>query len=179
MERARPSCCPRCGVGARPLGGRKELVGHGLRERQVRGVAEPGRVARIVVVRARRYLCLGCGAVTTVVPRGVVARRHFGAGTIGLGLLLLGRGESQREIRSGLGGLGPPEDHGWRTLRRWGDAAGRGVLLPGLVAVPLAGSRKRAARAAAIIATYAEPALARASLEVQVFSGAVGLAHAA
>jgi hypothetical protein len=154
-------------------------VGHGLRDRQVRGLPEPGGAARIVVVRVRRYRCLGCGAVITVVPRGVAPRRHFGTGTIGLGLLLRGAGEGQRKIRDRLGGLGPPEEHGWRTLRRWGDAVGRGALLERLVAIPIVGARERAARAAAILSTHAEPTLARASVDAQVFSGAVRLAQAA
>ena len=145
----------------------------------MRGAREPNGVAGIQVLQVRRYRCLGCGAVITVVPRGVAARRHFGAGTIGLGLLLRGRGESQRNIRGRVGGLGPPEDYGWRTLRRWSDAVGRGALLQRLIAIPLADATARAARAAAIISTYAAPSLARASAELQVFSGAVRLAQAA
>lgn len=178
-ERVRPACCPRCGAAARPLGGRLGLVGHGLRDRQVRGLLEPHGIAGIIIVRVRRFRCLGCGAVITVVPRGVAARRHFGAGSLGLGLFLLGRGESYRKIRDRLGGLGPPEDRGWRTLRRWGSAAGRGALLGRLAAMPIAGPRKRAARVAGIIATYAALSLTRASLEAQVFSGAIELARAA
>jgi hypothetical protein len=145
----------------------------------VRGLAEPHGVAGIVIVRVRRFRCLGCGAVVTVVPRGVAARRHFGAGSLGVGLFLLGRGESYRKIRDRLGGLGPPEDRGWRTLRRWGDAAGRGALLDRLAAMPIAAPRKRAARVAEIVGTYAAPSIAWASLEAQVFSGAVELARAA
>jgi len=178
-ERVRPARCPGCAVAARPLGSRIELIGHGVRDRQVRGAHEPDGVAGIVVLQVRRYRCLSCGAVITVVPRGVAARRHFGAGTIGLGLLLRGREESQRKIRDRLGGLGPPEDYGWRTLRRWSDAALRGALLPRLIALPLGDPTARAARAAAIISTYTEPSLARASAEQQVFSGAVQLARAA
>lgn len=145
----------------------------------MRGAIEPNGVAGIKVLQVRRYRCLGCGAVITVVPRGVAARRHFGAGTIGLGLLLRGRGETQSKIRDRLGGLGAPEDCGWRTLRRWSDAVGRGALLQRLIAIPLADATARAARAAAIISTYVEPMLVRASVEAQVFSGAVRLAQAA
>lgn len=166
-------------MAARPLGGRIELIGHGLRDRQVRGTLEPNGVAGIRVLKVRRYRCLGCGAVITVVPRGVAARRHFGAGTIGLGLLLRGRAEGQRKIRGRLGGFGPPEDYGWRTLRRWSDAVGRGALFERLVAIPIPDPVIRAARAATILSTYADPSLARASVEEQVFSGAVRLAQAA
>jgi hypothetical protein len=133
-----------------------------------------------VVVRVRRFRCLACGAVITVVPAGVAARRHFGAGTLGLALALHGRGDdSVREIRDRLGGVGPPEGGGWITLRRWGDAVRRGALFPRLGAIPIASPRGRAARAATILATYAAPALARESFEAQVFAGAVRLAQAA
>lgn len=179
VERVRPRCCPRCGIAARPLGGRIELVGHGVRDRQVRGVSEAGAPAGIRVVRVRRFRCVGCGAVSTVVPRGVLARRHFGAGTIGLGILLLGRRESQRMIRIRLGGVGPPEDRGWRTLARWSDAVKRGTLFGRLPAIPLAARRGRAFRAAAILSTYAAPSLAHAPAEAQVFSGAERVALAA
>lgn len=135
--------------------------------------------ARLVVVRVRRFRCLPCGAVITVVPAGVAARRHFGAGSIGLALTQLGRGEAVRRIRDGLCGIGPAGGAGWITLRRWGNALRRGALLPRLQPIPISGSRARAARAAAILSTYAEPALARASLEEQAFAGAVHLAHAA
>lgn len=98
---------------------------------------------------------------------------------MGLGLLLLGCGESVRRIRDCLGGLGPPEEHGWRTLRRWGQAVRDGTLFSRLPALALAEPRRRAARAAAILSTHAPPSLARASAEAQVFSGAVVLAQAA
>ena len=179
VELVRPACCPRCGIAARPVGGRIELVGHGVRDRQVRGLFEPEGRAGTRVVRVRRFRCLGCGAVSTVVPRGVLARRHFGAGTIGLGLLLLGRRESQRTIRIRLGGLGPPEDLSWRVLGRWIDAVRRGALFGRLAAIPITARRERAARAAAILSTYAAPSLASASAEAQVFFGAERLAHAA
>jgi hypothetical protein len=120
-----------------------------------------------------------CGAVITVVPAGVVARRHFGAGAIGLALARLGRGESVRGIRDGVGGIGPPEGRAWVTLRRWSDAVRRGTLLQRLRPIPIPSPRARASRAAAILSTYAEPALARARFEEQVFAGAVRLARAA
>jgi len=47
------------------------------------------------------------------------------------------------------------------------------------VAIPIASTARRAARAAAIISTYADSSLTRESLEAQVFSGAVRLAQAA
>lgn len=178
-DRVRPACCWRCGVAARPVGGRLQLVGHGLRERQIRGRLDADGAPGLVVVQVRRFRCLGCGAVITVVPAGVAARRHFGAGTLGLALALRGRGDRVREIRDCLGGVGPPEDGGWITLRRWGDAVRRGALFPRLGAIPIASRRSRVARAATILATYAAPALVRVSFEAQAFAGAVRLAQVA
>ncbi len=155
------------------------MVGHGLRDRQVRGCIDADGAATMVIIRVRRYRCLVCAAVITVVPAGVAIRRHFGAGTLGLALALFGRGSSARQVRSHLGGLGAPEAHGWVTLRRWTAALARGALLPRLGPVPLPQSRPRAARAAAIIATYAPPGMSRASFVLQAFEGAVHLARAA
>jgi hypothetical protein len=179
VERARPKCCPRCHIGSRPIGERLQVVGHGLRDRQVRGCIDPDGAAAMVIIRVRRYRCLACAAVITVVPAGVAIRRHFGAGSLGLALALFGGGSSARQVRSHLGGLGAPETHGWVTLRRWTAALARGALLPRLGPVSLPRSRPRAARAAAIIATYAPPSTSSASFALQAFEGAVHLARAA
>ena len=81
--RVRPATCPGCGVAARPLGARLHVVGHGVRERQVRGPLHAGGPPGLVVVRVRRFRCRVCGAVITVLPRGVAPRRHFGLGLSG------------------------------------------------------------------------------------------------
>lgn len=179
VDRVRPSRCLRCGVAASAVGSRREVVGHGLRDRQVRGCPAAERPPALLVVRARRYRCLCCGAVITVVPAGVAPRRHFGAGTIGVALALFGRGEAARAVRDRVGGIGPPEERGWITLRRWVRAGGSGVLFPRLDPARGSSSRARAARAAQILSSHAAPRLARASFEEQVFAGAVALAHAA
>jgi hypothetical protein len=86
------------------------LVGHGLRERQVRGPPDAQGEAVVQVIRVRRYRCRRCGITLTVVPRGVVARRHFGAGAIGLGLLLWSvQGRPLRVVRETVGGIGAPD----------------------------------------------------------------------
>jgi hypothetical protein len=103
------------------------LVGHGTRERQVRGPLAPGAMALDTVIRARRYRCRGCGAIVTVVPRGVMAGRHFGAGAIGLALHRWSKEKrSLAEVRETLGGR-DEERRGWPAARRWVDAiqAGR------------------------------------------------------
>jgi hypothetical protein len=156
------------------------VVGHGLRLRQVRGCLDAESGPRVTLVLVRRYRCRACRAVITVLPSGTVARRHFGAGTIGLALALFGeRASPVRAIRERLGGVGPPESRSWVTLRRWAVSAQTGTLFPRLRAVPESESRKRAARAAEVLASYAMPASARAPLHQQVFEGAVRLARAA
>ena len=60
--------------------------GHGLRERQVRGPARPLGQPETAVIRIRRYRCRLCGGLTTVLPRGLTARRHYSASAIGLSL---------------------------------------------------------------------------------------------
>jgi hypothetical protein len=157
VERARPACCPRCGIASRPIGGRLQIVGHGLKDRQLRGCVEPDAASAMVIIRVRRYRCLACAAVITVVPAGVAIRQHFGAGTLGLALALFGRGSSSRQVRSHLGGLGAPEAHGWVTLRRWTAALARGALLPRLGPVPLPQSRPRALGRSCLAALLATP----------------------
>ncbi len=179
VDRVRPSRCPRCGVAADAVGNRLEVVGHGLRERQVRGCPAADQPPAQLVVRARRYRCLRCSAVITVVPAGVARRRHFGAGAIGMALAWFGRGDAACAVRDRIGGVGPPEDRGWVTLRRWARASCSGALFPRLRPVPGPSSRARAARAAQILSSHAAPRLARAALEEQVFAGAVELARAA
>jgi hypothetical protein len=177
-ERVRPSRCPRCTAAARPVGGRLGVVGHGLRERQVRGPLRPGEPPRLLVVLVRRFRCLACGAVITVVPAGVATRRHFGAGAIGIALARFGRGERACGVRDGVGGVGPPEG-GWVTLRRWAAAVRQGALLSRLRAISGSSARDCAMRAATVLFTYAAPSLSRAPFEEQVFAGAVQLARAA
>jgi len=176
--RVRPAKCPGCGVAARPLGARLHVVGHGVRERQVRGPLRAGRPPGLVVVRVRRFRCRVCGAVITVLPRGVAPRRHFGAGAMGLAIAWLADGTPARKIRENVGGIGPPEG-GWVTLRRWGHALRLGSLLPGLRPIPIPSRRERAARAVMILSAYAQPSLSRAPPDEQVFAGAVRLARAA
>ncbi|HLV64713.1 MAG TPA: hypothetical protein VKY73_02840, partial [Polyangiaceae bacterium] len=98
--RVRPATCPECGGAARPLGARLHGVGRGVRERRVRGPLRAGGPGGLVVVRVRRFRCRVCGAVITVLPRGVAPRRHFGAGAMGLAIALVGgrhAGFSMRE----------------------------------------------------------------------------------
>ncbi len=175
----RPASCPACARAGAPLGGPIGLVGHGRRERQLRGLAEPdGRPTQRVVV-VRRYRCRHCGAVVTVVPRGVMPRRHFSASAIGLALALFGLlGVATRVVRQRVS-----ESTGlhwsWPTLRRWVDAAA--TLWPSIRPSPEGATRRqRAARAASTLASFALPGEVQAAeLPICAFFGAARIAHGA
>lgn len=148
------------------------MVSHGLRERQIRGPAAPGKVPEIRTVRIRRYRCRSCGGLTTVLPRGLAARRHYSASAIGLALCLHGMrglsvGETRRCVCAWPMGF---ETERWTTLSNWVDAIEQGRLFP-RVRPTVAGAslRRRSERAAA---TLCGMALGGANLEEQVFQGA-------
>ena len=113
----------------------------------------------------------------TVVPRGVVPRRHFSASAIGLALALFGLlGMAARVVRervSDSAGL----HWSWPTLRRWVDAAAR--LWPSIRPSPEGATRRQqAARAASTLASYALPGEADAAdLAALAFFGAARTAH--
>ena len=99
----RPGCCPRCSAAGHPAGQLVGLVGHGLRMRQVRGAMSPceGRLSCI------RSGCVDIGAVmpaaVTVVPRGCVPARHYGAGAIAMACVLYGLSDEKPELDTGAG----------------------------------------------------------------------------
>ena len=49
VEQARPACCPHCGRAGHPVGGLVGLVGHGVRQRQMRGPLEAGARSAVVI----------------------------------------------------------------------------------------------------------------------------------
>ena len=106
-----------------------------------------------------------------MVPRGVVARRHFAAGAIGLALFIFGRlahGAAEAAARVGCWGRGASA---WRTLRRWIGAIDDGRLFRGVRASPPGWRpRQRAERAAMTLASLV-PATA-SDLGDKVFEGA-------
>ena len=87
-EAARPGACPDCGTPSRPTGGRLGLHGHGLRDRQLRGPVDASGPPTCIVIACRRYCCVSCGAILTVVPRGGAPRRHYGHAAIAMALTL-------------------------------------------------------------------------------------------
>jgi hypothetical protein len=172
VEAARPGCCSQCGAASRPLGAALVVVGHGLRVRQVRGPATPGGVPEIRTLRVRRYRCRRCGGLTTVLPRGLTARRHYSGSAIGLSLCLYGMqrlsvGETRRRVCAWRFGFEPER---WTTLSTWLAAIEEGRLF-GQVrpCPPTFSTREHAERAAA---TLCGLALSAGTLDEQAFEGA-------
>lgn len=124
------------------------------------------------VVLVRRYRCRACKAIVTVVPRQVLARRHFAAGAIALALFVFGRlgataATAAAQIGSWARGTGA-----WRLLRRWLTAVEAGRLFPGVRGAPPTWSpRQRAERVAMTIAARV-PAAVGTSEGDRVFAGA-------
>lgn len=161
VEQVRPACCPACRAPSRPPGAPLGLIGHGTRDRQVRGPDAPDAPPRELVVRVRRYHCVGCGATVTVVPRDVLPRRHYRAQALALAFALLGLlAFTQSQVRAAVSTwrLRGAAAVGWPTLRRWIAAALDGRLGPDLRGAPPGSSRRaHAARLAQTLAGYAPP----------------------
>jgi hypothetical protein len=133
-EAARPACCAECKAPSRPVGGRVQMHGHGERERTQQGPEAVGRPPTERSVGVRRYKCTRCGATVTVAPRGVLRRRRYWAGGIGLALALFGiQAQSVRAVREALAPTAsardPAEGATWSTLRRWAREAKAGTLI--------------------------------------------------
>jgi hypothetical protein len=181
VAEARPAACLCCKAASCPVGGRIQIHGHGLRERQVRGPLGPGEKAVAVGVSGRRYLCVVCGAVFLVVPREVLPRRQYSAAAIGFALALWGLVQATAiAVRLQISPstvLGFDAMTGWVTLRRWAKAVKNGCLFSSVPAAgPSATLRDVAALAATALAASADPTTRHLPLEQRAFLGA---AHAA
>lgn len=173
VERVRPASCTRCGGASRVPGRPLRLVGHGVRERQVRGPSSADSAPEITTVLSRRYCCRECGATTTVLPRGLHARRHYSGSAIGLALCLFGVlrfsvAETRRRVCAWNAGL---STGGWSTLKKWVDAISAGRLFPRIRRCPDHFSRRRKAeRAASTLVAFGSGNTA--NLEARAFEGA-------
>jgi hypothetical protein len=158
VDAVRPACCSRCGAASRPLGAGVTLEGHGLRERQVRGPSGPFGEPETRTVWVRRYRCRLCGGLTTVLPRGLTARRHYSVSAIGLSLCLYGMqgwsmGDTRRRVCTWRVSFEPER---WTTLPRWVAAIGQGKIFPQVRGCPATFTvRHRAERAAATLCSLA------------------------
>lgn len=179
VDVARPACCPRCGSAGRVTGKPVGIIGHGLRARQVRGPPSASEVAATRALLVRRYLCRSCGAVLAVVPRQLLARRHFAAGAIALALFVFGKlGKTAAEAarRAGSWAQGPGT---WRTLRHWIAAVDAGELFPCVRGSPQGWPPRRRAERAAMTVAALVPATFAHDEAARVFAGAALTARTA
>lgn len=165
--------CPCCGAAARPVGARLAIVGHGVVERQVLGPATPAGPPGEAIVTLRRYRCRACKTILVVGPRGLVARRRYGAGAIALALAAYGRGATSAASRARTSPcrvVGGSATERWPTLVRWIDAARRGELF-GVAGLGELGRRRVAEHVVLALAARAGHALG-ADLAESAFHGA-------
>lgn len=174
VDEVRPAHCTGCGAASRPVGAGLVIHGHGVLERQVRGVlAVEGRPG-VVVVSVRRYACQLCGAVMTVVPAGMLARRQYSGPSIALALYLwLLAGQSDRSVRARICAwqVRGSNDRGWAQLYRWARQAASLFVLPR----PVTGLRNAYETVRHVLTTLralAPAALGGAPVELQIFAGA-------
>jgi hypothetical protein len=177
VDTARPARCACCDGAGREPGAPVAIVGHGVRDRQVRGPISADAAPTWGSVFVRRFRCRRCRAVMTVVPREVEPRRHYARSAIVLALARHGLfGESATEVRRAVCAWPiTTATAGWSTLRRWIAAARRGVLVRSVA--PCSGSAATvAARVAQIALGHAPPSVRGAPPLVLVFAGAVAMA---
>lgn len=133
VDAVRPSTCPACGAASRPVGGGVVLHGHGLRERQIRGVRSPLEPPSLLAILSRRYACQRCGAVVRVVPAAVGPRRLFDLATIAFALARwCVDGVASAQVRAEVSPLpfvGDSARRAWSQLRRWARRAAE-ILRP-------------------------------------------------
>jgi hypothetical protein len=174
VEAARPGRCPRCGAASRPEGKSLGIYGHGVRDRQVRGPLEITAAPTVTVIGCRRYLCLACGAVILVVPRGIEPRRHFGRAAICLALALwaVDRAPTPAVRRR----VSPWRSSAmtWRAPRAWAQAIAAGAWAWCRAAAGRA-PHQAAARAAQIAAGRAPP-LTSGPFAERAYAGGAALA---
>lgn len=174
VEEVRPSHCVGCGAASRPVGERLTVHGHGLLERQVRGVLDVGADPGVFVLSVRRYACQLCRAVMTVVPAGMLARRLYSAGSIALALYVwLIASKSGREVRRQVCAwrIHGRNDAGWAQLGRWARAPMRVFSLPRPLEAP-EGAYALARSVLTTLQALAPMPLGAAPIALQIFEGA-------
>lgn len=116
-----------------------------------------------------------------VVPQGVVPRRHYSGGAIGLALALWGvLGLLVSQVREQVNPwqiVDAANLGSWSTLRRWVKALGRGALFGVVRPCPATFTlRQVAEQAAQTLGAYAPLALATAPPQVRAFQGGLRMA---
>jgi hypothetical protein len=174
VEEVRPAQCAGCGAASRPVGGSLVLHGHGLLEREVRGVLALGEQPGVFALRVRRYACQLCRAVMTVVPAGMLARRQYSAPSIALALclwLLTGLSDGAVHAQVGAWQLRGRSARGWVQLYRWRARSAQLFALPRPVS-ELGDANACARRVLIVLQAMAPAALSGASIARQIFDGA-------
>jgi hypothetical protein len=176
VDEVRPARCPVCGAVSCPVGGPLALHGHGTRERTLFGPVEPGQPPVSVAFVARRYRCVPCTTVLTVVASSVLARRRYSAAAIAYALALWGLVlESAAQVRRRVNPaklVGATAAAGWTTLRRWARAVKARRLFPTTPLPPGSTWRRVAESAAAALAGLAGPASRARPIEQRAFEAA-------
>lgn len=176
VEAVRPTRCTDCGAASQCPGRPLTVVGHGVRERQLRGPSHVGAEPRLVTIGVRRFRCRCCKAVMTVAPPEVLRYRLFSAVAVtwALALYAVERVSAARVRRriSPWQVMGLSASAGWQALRRWIGAARAGALLPGIAARD---DRPRQMAASVVWALVARcpPSLRSESTAHQAVGGAV------
>jgi hypothetical protein len=124
------------------------------------------------VVIVRRYRCRACKATVTVVPRQILARRHFAAGAIALALFVFGKLGATAAAAAAQIGSWARGPGAWRTLRHWLSAIEARQLFVGVRRAPPSWSPRQRAERAAMTVAARMPAEAGASEGDRVFAGA-------
>jgi transposase len=170
VDEVRPARCAGCGAASQPVGGRLVVHGQGLLQRQLRGVLEADAEPGMVVVEVRRYECQRCGAVMTVVPAGMLARRQYSASSIALALhLWVALGQPDRVVRERICAwqIHGRSHRGWAQLYRWARSAAHVFALPRLTS-----SVDDVMRVLTTLRALASVSLSTAPIAVQIFEGA-------
>jgi hypothetical protein len=148
------------------------MVGHGRRGRQLRGPPSTIAPPATRTVHVRRYRCRGCGAVVTVVPKEVLARRHFAAGAIALALFVFGKLGGSAIVACQRVGSWARGSGAWRSLRRWIAAIDTGRLFRAVRGSPGTWAPRRRAERAAMAIGACAPEVFGPTEEERVFAGA-------
>jgi hypothetical protein len=156
------------------VGERLRVHGQGLVARQVRGPLNVDGQPKLVTFSARKYECQMCGAVMTVVPRGVLRGRQYSGPAIALALWLF--------VLTGLSGVavrarispwvvtGRSGRRGWAQLYRW--QANARWLFHTLRPFPDGPPRESVRRVLLTLVALAPAGLTMLSNEARVFMGA-------
>lgn len=105
-----------------------------------------------------------------MVPRGIVAQRHYCAGAIAFACLLLGLlGQSLEQVRRRIA-PGRTVEPGWPVMRRWLEAVRQGRLFPFVRGFPpTAKISQRAERVATTVMAFASGTFANP--EAHLYAG--------